>query len=39
MTEHHPMPFERFRTMPGLAMGLEILLDCSFNRQALTFLR
>ncbi|GHO65489.1 hypothetical protein KSC_043810 [Ktedonobacter sp. SOSP1-52] len=38
MTEHHLVPFESFRAMPSLAMGLEILLDRSFNGQALTFL-
>ena len=32
------MPFEGFRAMPDFAMGLEILLDRSFNRQAMTFL-
>ncbi len=32
------MPFEGFRAMPGCAVGLEILLDRSFDRQAMTFL-
>jgi len=39
MRQHHVMPFEGFRAMPNGAMSPEILLDCSFNRQALTFLR
>ena len=38
MTEHHLMPFEGFRAMPDFAVSLQILLDRSFNRQALTFL-
>jgi hypothetical protein len=38
MREHHLMPFEGFRTMPSLAMSLEIFLDRSFYRQALAFL-
>jgi len=38
MSEHHVMPFEGFRAMPDFAMGLEILLDRSFNRQVLTLL-
>jgi hypothetical protein len=37
MSEHHLMPFEGFRTMPSLAMSLEVFLDRSFYRQALTF--
>jgi hypothetical protein len=39
MIEHHLMPFEGFRAMPNGAMSLQILLDRSFNCQALTFLR
>jgi len=38
MNEHQLMPFQRFRTMPDSAMGLEIVLDCSFYRQVLIFL-
>jgi hypothetical protein len=38
MSEHQLMPFQRFRTMPDCAMGLQIALDCSFNCQMLTFL-
>jgi hypothetical protein len=30
------MPFERFRTMPGLAVGLQIGLDRSFDGQTVT---
>jgi hypothetical protein len=32
------MPFEGFQAMPDCAVGLEILLNRSFDRQALTFL-
>ena len=38
MSEHHLVPFEGFRAMLDGAMGLEILLDRSFNRRAMTFL-
>ena len=37
MTEYHLMPFEGFRAMPDGAMGLQIVLDRSFNGQILTF--
>jgi hypothetical protein len=39
MTEHHPVPFEGFQAMPDFAVSVQILLDRSFNRQALTLLR
>src|SRR6266581_1476175 len=29
--QHCLMPFQRFRTMPGLAMGLQIGLDCAWD--------
>jgi hypothetical protein len=32
MTERHLMPFEGFRAMLDFAVGLEILLDRSFDR-------
>ena len=38
MSERHLVPFEGFRAVLDGAMGLEILLDRSFNRQVMTFL-
>jgi hypothetical protein len=38
MSERHVMPFKGFRAMPDGAMRLEIFLNRSFNRQAMTFL-
>ena len=39
MTQCRLMPFQGFQTMPNAAMGSQILLNGSFNRQALTFSR
>jgi hypothetical protein len=38
MTECHVMPFQGFRAMLDCSMGLEILLDRPFDRQAMTFI-
>jgi hypothetical protein len=38
MSEHHLMPFQGFGAMSDRAMGLQILLDRSLDRQALIFL-
>ena len=38
MSECRLMPFKRFRTVPSLAMRLEIVLNRSFHCQALAFL-
>jgi hypothetical protein len=38
MTECHVMPFEGFGAMPDFTVSLQILLDRSFNRQAMNLL-